>query len=158
MNGRNTHLFVQSFFMLFYSFEKILMWTRRKVWLRGGLSGLQGNITIQWQADILATSHYSIIREARATQNKSPDKGYKEKGPTGVIQTELSEMGYTRTIGELDTGDLWKTRNRWMHILLGKTNCKKEKLDVKMEKNKIKNILSPLFLHLYWCFLLILNL
>lgn len=46
----------------------------------------------------------------RLEELKSTSKGYKEKGPTDVIQTELSELSYISIVGELDTGKLEVTR------------------------------------------------
>lgn len=82
----------------------------RKLWLRGGLNALQGN-TINGDRQGHLPHSYSIKWGVAATENKSPNEGYKEKGPTNVIQTELSKLGYISIVGEMDTGDLGEIRN-----------------------------------------------
>lgn len=58
-----------------------------------------------------STFSYSINWGVAATENKSPNEGYKEIGPTDVIHTELSKLGYISVVGEIDTGDLGEIRN-----------------------------------------------
>lgn len=82
----------------------------RKLWLRVGLNALHGN-TINGERLGCLPRSYSIKWGVAATENKSPNEGYKEKGPTDVIQTELSKLGYISVVGEIDTGDLEEIRN-----------------------------------------------
>lgn len=39
--------------------------------------------------------------------DRTPQKGYKEKGPADVIQVEVSTLGHVSVTGKLDGGDLW---------------------------------------------------
>ena len=42
----------------------------------------------------------------RPQQLKSPNEGYEEKGPSDVIRTELSKLGYLRAAAEPEAADL----------------------------------------------------
>lgn len=57
-------------------------------------------------ADTPSITFYSIKWEVIAPLKKDPKKGYKEKGPTDVIQAELSKLSYIHGVGELHIGDL----------------------------------------------------